>query len=504
MGMILKLFVIVSYYISPFSVSTLNAVDIDAGSTILWGPGLDPENITMRARYIFIQLVDKNGNNVTESPGKKIISSHMTGKSDSGTQCRIWSEILDCKDGSFILRYNIYNTCFDLKIEIKIKGKALHLKQATFKGPVYEEECYCPSPSFETWSNQNHCPEEYSQILQDLEPFPSVDFDILRDKIISRYNKPHSVSICHYVIKSNEVYRSCYGEHVGFKTFVDKILLSLTRKMVLPDVEFFMNLGDWPLVQKSQELYPIISWCGSDDSMDIVVPTYEITQSSIEAMGSVSLDMLSVQGNTKQPWSKKVNKVFWRGRDSRRERLDLIDLAKKSPQFFNVSITKFFFFRDKMDMYGPEQKHTSFFDFFEFKYQLNIDGTVAAYRFPFLMAGDSLVFKQNSKYYEHFYKGVEDGMQFISIKSDLSDLIQKVQWALDNDADAHDIAKRARQYVRDNLMPQDIFCYYAVLINEWSRRLKNTIEIQAGMEHVDKLKHECNCLNFRRVKKEEL
>lgn len=66
---------------------------------------------------------------------------------------------------------------------------------------------------------------------------------------------------------------------------MDTTLLSLTRRTILPDTEFFMNLGDWPLVPKYKEIHPIFSWCGSEDSDDIVLPTYDITQSSRDAMG---------------------------------------------------------------------------------------------------------------------------------------------------------------------------------------------------------------------------
>lgn len=77
------------------------------------------------------------------------------------------------------------------------------------------------------------------------------------------------------------------------------------------------------------------------------------------------MDMLSVQGSTKLSWEEKINKAFWRGRDSRRERLDLIDIARKNSDFINASITNFFFFRDEMDKYGPGQKPISMFHFFE-------------------------------------------------------------------------------------------------------------------------------------------
>lgn len=81
------------------------------------------------------------------------------------------------------------------------------------------------------------------------------------------------------------VYRKCYGKYVGFKMFMDSILLSLTRKINLPDNEFFVNLGDWPLVKDKSDIVPVFSWCGSANTYDIVMPTYDITESTLENMG---------------------------------------------------------------------------------------------------------------------------------------------------------------------------------------------------------------------------
>lgn len=55
---------------------------------------------------------------------------------------------------------------------------------------------------------------------------------------------------------------------------------------MLPDVEFFVNLGDWPLEKKDEKdnPLPIFSWCGSDLTRDIVMPTYDITEATIEMM----------------------------------------------------------------------------------------------------------------------------------------------------------------------------------------------------------------------------
>lgn len=67
---------------------------------------------------------------------------------------------------------------------------------------------------------------------------------------------------------------------------------------MLPDVEFYINVGDWPLETRTVGVLPILSWCGSTDTRDIVLPTYDVTHSTLETMRGVTNDLLSVQGNT--------------------------------------------------------------------------------------------------------------------------------------------------------------------------------------------------------------
>ena len=46
-----------------------------------------------------------------------------------------------------------------------------------------------------------------------------------------------------------------------FQMFSDAILLSITGKVLLPDFEFVINLGDWPLEKKKgKDALPIVSW----------------------------------------------------------------------------------------------------------------------------------------------------------------------------------------------------------------------------------------------------
>lgn len=145
------------------------------------------------------------------------------------------------------------------------------------------------------------------------------------------------------------------------------------------------------------------------------------------------------------------------------------------------------------------------FVYFQYKYQLNLDGTVAAYRFPYLLAGGSLVFKQESKYYEHFYNELIPNVHYAPVKDDLSDLVEKVLWAKENDAKAYKIAKNGQKFANDNLLPKDIFCYYGSLLQAFSEKTVSEISILEGMEEVQmkNVKKFCDC-TLKNNNKDEL
>lgn len=100
----------------------------------------------------------------------------------------------------------------------------------------------------------------------------------------------------------------------------------------------------------------------------------------------------------------------------------------------------------------------------QFKYQLNLDGTVAAYRFPYLLAGDSLVFKQESDFYEHFYSELSPWIHYVPVKRDLGDLVELIKVMIDDDEAAMTISLNGQKYARDNLAPHNILGYYMLLL----------------------------------------
>ncbi|XP_028392699.1 protein O-glucosyltransferase 2-like isoform X2 [Dendronephthya gigantea] len=468
----------------------LSASIPNAKKTKVWGPGLRTD-IVLPARYFFIHAADKNGKLLKESPGDNTFQVELSRR--GGDRVRAWRQVLDRHDGSFLVLYRAYESVDELFINVKYNGKDVAESPYVLQ-EFYHENCDCPQKNSSVWSEAMGCPATYKQIDKDLAKFKKIDRGKVAKEAIERFGQHHA--LVHYRIIKNKIYRKTFGKHVGFAQFMDSWLYSLMRKVKLPNVEFFVNLGDWPLEKRRSSPLPIFSWCGSEDSEDIVMPTYDITQSVTETLGRISLSMQSVQANTGPKWQDKIPKAFWRGRDSRQERLDFVVMARKKPELYDAALTNFFFFPYDEAKYGPKGQHVSFYDFFKYKYQITIDGTVAAYRLPYLLAGDSVVFKQDSEYYEHFYKELEPWVHYIPFKRDLSDLEPNLNWAMANDKKAEKIALQAREYVRERLTPEHIYCYYYVLLKKFAKLQKTKPKEYDDMEFIAQPtddKSSCEC-----------
>ena len=73
------------------------------------------------------------------------------------------------------------------------------------------------------------------------------------------------------------------------------------------------------------------------------------------------------------------------------------------------------------------------------------------------------MFKQESKYHEHFYGLLKPWIHYIPVQHDLSDLVERIRWAHDNDEKAQQIALAGQKFAMDNLLPKDIFCFHGRL-----------------------------------------
>ncbi|RWS09674.1 KDEL motif-containing protein 1-like protein [Dinothrombium tinctorium] len=517
-----------------YRIYLLLVIFVNAGATVdsneqsnvgvkVFGPGWDNPQLIFPSRYFFVQHFSD----------KRVVRVEIEGKVGENVaanrkDCRIWTQVFNETNFDFdmiIVRYKLMSDRCSNGVIIKLfdANNELLMKKETSTA-IYAEECVCHNLRWNELMNCDQNSEIYNQLFADLRTFNNSKFNFENSlEEMKRRYAPYtkSYSFCHYAIVNNEIYRKCYGEYVGFAQFMDDMLISLASKTRLPNTQLIVNLGDWPLsdTRRGSIAMPVFSWCGSDETFDIVLPTYEITESVLNMQGRVSLDILSIFGRQNGlPFNKKTSKLFWRGRDSNRLRLKLVDLSKKHPKLIDAALTNFFFFRDEIEKYGPSVSYTSFTDFFNYKYQINVDGTVAAYRMPMLMAGTSLLLKPVSKYYEHFYHLLRKNVHYILVDQELDELLPilrhlirgKQYSAKKDELPASDeeqaaIVHNMRKFVLKYLLPSHIYCYYHKAIVEYSSLLKDgEIKVSKEMQLVYTAKSKkCNC-NKNDANKDEL
>jgi hypothetical protein len=83
------------------------------------------------------------------------------------------------------------------------------------------------------------------------------------------------------------------------------------------------------------------------------------------------------------------------------------------------------------------------------KYLLSIDGHSASWKRPdLILASNSVLFKTTSKYYEWFYDGLIPWVNYIPVRPDASDMMQKLTWARENQGTVKQIIKNANKFAQ--------------------------------------------------------
>ena len=101
----------------------------------------------------------------------------------------------------------------------------------------------------------------------------------------------------------------------------------------------------------------------------------------------------------------------------------------------------------------------------KFKYIVNVQNNGFADRLWRILALKVVVLQEMHAFREFFYDMLIPWVHYVPIKTDLSDLCEKIQWAKDNDDKARIIAENAHEFVRNQLSLDNINLYVATLIH---------------------------------------
>ncbi|KAJ7758516.1 glycosyl transferase family 90-domain-containing protein [Mycena maculata] len=180
-------------------------------------------------------------------------------------------------------------------------------------------------------------------------------------------------------------------------------------------------------------------------------------------------------------WSDKKPQLYWRGTsngghiigDNYRffPRFRLIDIARNHSDLIDAKMTRFAEGHctaecdrkgiiKKYNITGPRSPKE---DVYHYKYLLDVDGNTFSGRFLSLLRSGSLVFK------EYFNDWIRPYEHYIPVKPDLSNLVEKIDWALAHEEEAHRIQETGKLFAEHVMTDAQNDCYFAAVLLEWAR-----------------------------------
>jgi hypothetical protein len=273
------------------------------------------------------------------------------------------------------------------------------------------------------------------------------------------------------------------------------MLIELCKYRKIPDIEFFVNRRDFPLLKRDgTEAYnhifgestnlvshnyskysPILSMVTRDDYSDIPIPTGDDWSRISRKEGKYFEASKTAEPNDykKYKWTDKISVAVFRGASTgcgvtveTNPRLKLSRLSVLNPTFLNAGITKWQLRPRKLstekylttinvkDMNGLGIFLAPFMsveDQTQYKYIVNVDGHVSAFRLSLELSMGCCILLVKSKYKLWYSSMLEPMIHYVPIKEDLSDLIDQIKWCRENDDKCLEISKNSRKFYKKYL-----------------------------------------------------
>ena len=292
------------------------------------------------------------------------------------------------------------------------------------------------------------------------------------------------------------------------------MIKTLCEKRKVPDIEFFINRRDFPIIKRnSTEAYdhmfgdnykllsheydqyaPILSMVTSNEFADIPIPTGDdwarigsydgkfferncklypkiedfnvkwedkkptavfrgaSTGCGVTVDTNIRLKLAYISANTPpdehgllldagiSKWQLRPRKLKWE------KYLQTINVPNMNKMGINLS-----------SFLTPIQQS-------EYKYLIHVDGNVSAFRLSLEMSMGCCILLVNSKYRIWFRSLMKPMVEYVPVKEDLSDLIEKIKWCRANDKKCKQIAKNARKFYLKYLQEDGILDYIQKII----------------------------------------
>ena len=300
---------------------------------------------------------------------------------------------------------------------------------------------------------------------------------------------------------------------------------ALLKERSIPDVEFFINTRDFPIITKDytepyfhlfdshivkledqyvdKKMAPIFSKSGTEHNADILFPNEDdwmrasnkfFAEGCSGGYHKIEMDKWNTD------WKKKKDVCIFRGSATgcgitleNNMRLKAADLSIDHPDILDAGITKW---NGRLKKYEgkpmdsiDEKKFrfgiASFITDVEksgYKYILNIDGHVSACRLSSEFAMNSVILIVESDYKLWFSHLLVPNVHYIPVSRNLDNLISQLEWCKKHDKECKSIAKSGQNFYNKYLTKEAMFDYMQQLFCNINleKNFKNLLDIKAN------------------------
>ena len=235
-------------------------------------------------------------------------------------------------------------------------------------------------------------------------------------------------------------------------------------KPSFPDGVYILNLTDSVILRNDNKPYweqyttqetnmptylPILGYSGAKNFWDIPIPNFD----DIDVIMNEDIQL----PHSLYEWSEKTDKAVFRGNPTgcgtssdTNMRIRLAEMMVSNSNYLDVGLIKT---TNNTPRFDPV-KGLSLIDVkalpvqtmlmeeqSKYKYIIHVDGNVAAYRLLKTMLLGSVILKVEGNYDLWVEQLLQDGVNYIKVKPDLSDLIEKIEWCKSHDEECKTISE---------------------------------------------------------------
>jgi hypothetical protein len=295
------------------------------------------------------------------------------------------------------------------------------------------------------------------------------------------------------------------------------MLKELCENRNLPDIEFFVNTRDFPLLKRNEtEAYdnifgkdvpllshnynkysPIFSNVTSNEYSDICFPTWEDwCRVKYKEDKKISQTCREYNDIFELTWDNKIPIAVFRGSSTgvgttidTNPRLKLANMDQENildtdgMRFIDAGITDY----NTRPRKEIENKYLTTIiesvkknkmtpsDQSKYKYIINVDGHVSAFRLSYELSMKSVILLVESKWKMWYHSMLIPYKHYIPISKDLSDLYDKIRWCKENDKKCREIAENGFYFYEKYLCKNGIFDYLQKILYETKNMIGNYI-----------------------------